>query len=396
MHGTNAADSGIATRPDRKASAKTVVWDIGVRGFHWSLVVVVATAAATGFLAPEWWLDIHVWAGYAVGILIVFRVVWAFYGSFHARLSSFLFSPNDTLRYLRALLRGKPQHFTGHNPAGALMVFALFVLLSALLVSGLMVLGGQENQGMLSGIVAYDAGHGARVFHELLSILLLFLIGAHILGVVAESLLCKENLAGAMLTGRKNRRSASTHPVPGTASPRRALLAIAVIAAAGGTAISALARMPASGLVEMPGNAVYLAECGDCHHAYHPSLLPASSWRRIMTGLPDHFGEDASLGRQTARELATYLAAYAAERWDTEAANNLRRVAARDPLRITAAPYWTARHKDIAKAVFAGKTIGSKGNCIACHADAATGRFDDQMIAVPEKQISQKATWRQQ
>ncbi|HFC04949.1 MAG TPA: hypothetical protein ENJ55_04520, partial [Rhizobiales bacterium] len=126
------------------------------------------------------------------------------------------------------------------------------------------------------------------------------------------------------------------------------------------------------------------SECGDCHMAYHPSLLPASSWIKLMAGLDDHFGEDASLDAVTVRNITDFLTRYSSEHWDSEAANNLRVVSARDPLRITGAPYWLRRHKEIAPAVFKQKNIGSKANCAACHSDAASGHFDDEKIAIPK------------
>ncbi len=102
-----------------------------------------------------------------------------------------------------------------------------------------------------------------------------------------------------------------------------------------------------------------------------------------MTGLADHFGEDASLDKQTTADIAAFLTAFASERWDTEAANNLRQVSAADPMRITATPYWVSRHEGIPRDVFSQKAVGSKGNCIACHKDASSGRFDDQKIEPP-------------
>jgi hypothetical protein len=131
-------------------------------------------------------------------------------------------------------------------------------------------------------------------------------------------------------------------------------------------------------------NATYQKECGACHYAFNPSLLPAASWAGLMTGLREHFGEDASLDDTTTRNLAAWLVANAAETFDTESSNRLRQVAPDAPFRITASPYWIRKHAGIAPDVFARKSVRGKVNCHACHRDARSGRYDDQAIAVPE------------
>ena len=361
-----------------------VVWDIFIRLFHWLLVVMVATTAVTGFLGQEWWLNIHLWAGYGVGLLITLRVIWGFFGPTYACFSSFIFHPDKTYNYLRQLLRGKPDHYTGHNPAGALMVFALLLVLAGLTISGIIVLGGQEKQGLLAGVISYKLGHEVAEFHEIVAFLLLFMIAAHIGGVLLESHLCQQNLVRSMINGRKNVRFVKADAGK-VASIGKALLAISIIAALAGTLAWSLMRLPVSGYRIIKQNSVYANECGECHLAYHPSLLPESSWNKILTGLSDHFGEDASLDSEMVNILDQYLKLNAARHWDTEASNNLRRVSVKDPLRITASPYWILRHRDIDKQVFKRTKIASKGNCIACHIDADSGRFDDQMINVPDE-----------
>ncbi len=379
------------------ADATVLVWDLPVRLFHWLLVTMVTVAAITGFLAPEWWLDVHSWAGYVIGFLIAFRIAWGFIGSYYARFVSFLFPVHETLEHLRALAKKKSSHHRGHNPAGALMVFALLGVLVSLTISGLIILGGQENIGILAGFVPFWVGSSVAEIHEILAFGLLGLIGAHILGVLVESVLSKENLVRAMVTGRKTAGFDSTEPDRTLAPSARSVLprAIAVslaIVLAGSVAAWPLMRVAPSGyIISMPVNKTYVNECGDCHQAYHPSLLPASSWNKMMEGLEDHFGEDASLDDSDAKEIVAYLNSYASEKWDSEAANNLRRVSIADPLRITAAPYGRRRHEKISKDVFAQKAVGTKGNCIACHKDASSGHFDDANIDIPAPGNSTKS-----
>jgi hypothetical protein len=130
---------------------------------------------------------------------------------------------------------------------------------------------------------------------------------------------------------------------------------------------------------------MYQQECGACHYALHPSLLPASSWAGLMTSLGEHFGEDASLDGPTTRSLTAWLVDNAAETFDTESANRFRAVAMDDPYRVSSTPYWVSKHASIPPEVFWRQSIQSKVNCHACHRDAESGRFDDQAIAVPEE-----------
>ena len=117
------------------------------------------------------------------------------------------------------------------------------------------------------------------------------------------------------------------------------------------------------------------AECGACHMAFPAGMLPAASWQKIMAGLSDHFGEDASLDDATRREIADWLV--------TNAARPGSRIAGGMPadgtvLRITDTPWWIREHRgEVRPGAFEDPKVGSRANCTACHRDAARGNFDD-------------------
>jgi len=132
-------------------------------------------------------------------------------------------------------------------------------------------------------------------------------------------------------------------------------------------------------------NELYKSECGSCHFAYQPGLLPAASWKKLMGGLDDHFGENAELFEQTRKELTDYLVANAADMSDYRRSRKIARSAGNDaPLRITDVPYIRYKHNEIPMRVIRGnKEVRSLSNCVACHTQAATGSFAEREIRIP-------------
>ena len=139
-------------------------------------------------------------------VLILVRVVLGFIGCQYARFSSFTFSPTETISYIRTAFKGNPRHYLGHNPAGAIMVFALLILLIFISISGLATLAVIDFEGPLLFLNNYLNDLTSYAIHHLHAWLIdiaLLLIPLHILGVVIGSLQHKENLVIAMFTGKK-------------------------------------------------------------------------------------------------------------------------------------------------------------------------------------------------
>ena len=108
------------------------------------------------------------------------------------------------------------------------------------------------------------------------------------------------------------------------------------------------------------------SECGACHLAYQPQLLPAEAWQRLLGNLGDHFGTDASLDEPVRQGILDYYVAHAG-----------RAAGAQAPLRITEAPWWIREHRDVSAATWAKPEIKFKGNCTACHRQAEQGVYED-------------------
>ncbi len=381
----NVQPTGPLNRQKSAGKRQQPVWDIFVRLFHWVLVAAVAIAGVTGFLAGATWIDIHVLAGSVMAGLVLARILWGFLGGTHARFSRFVVSPAKTIAHLKSLLQGHSDRHAGHNPLGAWMILALLATGLGLAVTGYIVFGGEQKAGPLGFATSYETGHSAKEIHELLAWALLALVGLHIAGALFESRRTGENLPRSMVTGTKEVRdgdhlSAPAKPHPGPALALGMMLGSLLLA--GGWNLSARPDFQAP---LAPLDAGYAQECSACHIAYHPSLLPRPAWSALMATLDEHFGEDASLDAKTTEELTAYLSAHSAEAFDTKAANRLTVTDPAHPFTITRSPFWTRTHADIPDAVFASQAVKSKGNCAACHGDAASGRFYPGTISIPKE-----------
>ncbi len=218
------------------------VWDPLVRIFHWSLVLAFSVA----YLSGEEESDIHIYSGYIILGLLVFRLLWGFVGTRYARFSDFIYSPRAILQYSKDLISGSPKHYIGHNPAGAAMIFALLLSLVVVTYSGLKVYAIEEGAGPLAQQSTGSAfiksayadddddddeyrEHGKAYrehdeheheadedddededeeefweeIHEASANFVLFLVALHIAGVFVAGRMHDEKLIKAMITGKK-------------------------------------------------------------------------------------------------------------------------------------------------------------------------------------------------
>lgn len=179
------------------------VWDPLIRIFHWSLVFTFFIA----FITEDDWMDLHILAGYAVSILIAFRLIWGIIGTRQARFLSFVKPPSVVISYFKQMLSLRVPHYLGHNPLAAVMVIALLSSIILVAFTGIVLIAG-EGQGPLAGTVyASWSGEWMEEIHEFFANFSLLLVIAHVSGVVVSSLLEGENLVKAMINGRKKART---------------------------------------------------------------------------------------------------------------------------------------------------------------------------------------------
>ncbi len=165
-----------------------LVWDFPVRVFHWLLVISFAGAWLTS--ESESQQMIHYAFGYSACALVLFRIVWGVVGTRYARFTQFIKGPTETIQHVKALLTGHKQSELGHNPAGALVMIALMLLI------------------LLIGLTGYWGvkeflGNFMSEAHEVIASVTLWIVIIHIAAAIIMSFLQKENLIKSMVTGKK-------------------------------------------------------------------------------------------------------------------------------------------------------------------------------------------------
>ena len=204
-----------------------VVWDLPTRLFHWTLVALMIAQWLTAEESST--MDWHVWGGYAVLALVLFRLIWGFVGSETARFSDFVRGPGAALEYVRALLRGETPHYLGHNPLGAWSIVAMLVLLLVQAGTGLFANDDILIEGPLYAWVSKDTSDWLTTIHKLNFNLLLLVIAIHLSAVLFYLLVKRENLIHPMLSGQKRLPSERAGQAPRLVSPWRGLAALAVV-----------------------------------------------------------------------------------------------------------------------------------------------------------------------
>ncbi len=191
------------------------VWDIPVRLFHWLLVLLVIALFVTGKLGGNW-LEWHQRAGVGVIGLVLFRVIWGFVGSTHARFASFLRGPSAVFAYVKNLRQRPLPHDIGHNPMGALSVVAMLLVLLAQAVLGLFANDDIMLEGPYARLVSKETSDFLTKLHKLNADVIIGLVCLHLAAIAFAYFYKKENLVKPMFTGEK---ASDSDAIPSIAPP---------------------------------------------------------------------------------------------------------------------------------------------------------------------------------
>ena len=123
-------------------------------------------------------------------------------------------------------------------------------------------------------------------------------------------------------------------------------------------------------------NAKWKSECSGCHVAYPPGMLPAESWRAIMSGLDKHFGSDASMDAASVTEIAAFL--------EKNSSPKKYKALGKPLLRITETGSFKSEHREVSASVWKNPKVKSPANCGACHTKAESGDFNEDDVKIPK------------
>ena len=178
------------------------VWDVPVRLFHWTLVVLIVVSFTTAQIGGNA-MQYHEWSGFTILTLVLFRVLWGFAGSTHARFGAFLRGPRAALDYVRSLRHGKPAFHAGHNPLGGWMIVLLLASLLVQTGTGLFANDDVMLEGPLARHVSKEMSDLLTRIHHVNFNVLLALVTVHVGAALYYLRVKRENLILPLVTGRK-------------------------------------------------------------------------------------------------------------------------------------------------------------------------------------------------
>jgi cytochrome b len=375
-----------------KKAEHVFVWPIGTRIIHWMMALSFSAAFITSFYEPM--LHDHVAFGFIFLTIIIYRIIWGLIGPEYAKFKTFKLKPSQLKEYFVIKVTNRWRKIpAGHNPASSwFTVWALSVGF-VIVVSGLLLYGIQESKGLFRDL---NDNYSHTIFlldavHKYASYLFTAWVVIHVTGVMVEQFWHKTGMVFAMVTGYKRTEGKDTKvkPLLSIFSYIMIIIAIATYFFIVSSNYNFLTLQKYTNVDYEQIHPVYAEECGDCHKAHPPYLLPKKSWKRVMGALDNHFGEEiteANITKTQQLSILEFLNENAAETSTREASVKLMHsLGIRRPKAMTKTPYWRETHKEIPKSAFKDKEVEDKSNCAACHKDFEYGNLDDMNIKYPFK-----------
>ena len=366
---------------------KVYTWSLATRLFHVLLILFILIS----YIVSDFdrLLDWHVAFGYGAGVLFLFRIVWGFMDVKYSRFKDFNFKTKDLIDYLTNLFTNKKSYIS-HNPASSWAIVAMIVLGLLSVISGALAYGTQEGMGVFSFLnkTLFRDMEFFKEIHEFIVNAFIFVIFAHIAGVLLDKIIHKTDTLQSMINGYK--KGAETNL---KLTLFQKIFAIFWIM----TPILLIIYMlsnPSNILMKDSNkrvdykseNTLFYEECSSCHIIYPPFLLPKKSWTKMMENLENHFGDDASLEEEDKNLIKNYLVKNSSETSTKESAYHITKsIKNSDIIAITKTDYWKKRHKKIDKEIFKSKEVSKISNCKACHKNFEQGLLNDRDISIPKE-----------
>jgi len=184
-------------------SKNRLVWDLPLRLFHWLFAFSILASWYTSEQEGEM-VELHMQLGYFILGLVIFRILWGFWGTKYSRFSQFWPTPSKIVRYIQALKTGKQPHYAGHNPLGSLMVFLMLILILLQAVSGLFINDDIFSSGPYYGTLGKELENVMKFIHHNFFDIMLIAIFTHVFVIAYYRIKKKLDLVTPMITGKKS------------------------------------------------------------------------------------------------------------------------------------------------------------------------------------------------
>lgn len=355
-----------------KNSVKSYVYPFLNRFYHIFLILCFFFAFLL-FDARQYFY-FHAVFGLLFFVGVIVRVIWGFVGTRYSRFKDFEFE--GVFEYLRSIL-GQKRHFIGHNPASSYAIILMLTLGILLGVSGLLLWGASQQKGIFANLY-FSYLDFLKPFHNFVAYALLIVVLVHICGAMIDKFYNKFDSINSMISGYKlTQKDESIH----LNIFQRVFFLVSVVFVA---AFFVYIINPKNVLLnsypvpkftlDISAYELYKKECGSCHIAYTPYLLPQKAWVNLMSELENHFGDDASLDDDDFKQISAFLNAHSTEQYNTRFKANLANENL-DEIAITQYKFYKNAHKDLDDELFKQPKVRSRANCGFCHKDAELGFF---------------------
>ena len=366
---------------ESKNGVKSYIYPFINRFLHAFLIISFALAYALADAQQGFYL--HAVFGTLFFAAALARVLWGFVGTRFSRFADFEF--RGLFGYFRTFFRPQTP-YTAHNPASSYAIVAMLFLGLLLGLSGLLLWGTSEQKGVFGGLYfAYNEFYFS--LHEIAANALLAVVCLHICGALLDKFYHKFQSLNAIISGFK--RTLKDESVRLNAA-QKALCAFFVLGLgllyfylANPQNALLNARQSPKFTTQTEPYALYKKECGSCHIAYAPYLLPKKAWANLMDGLENHFGDDASLEETDFEGIASFLNAHSSEAYESFFKANLADENESE-IAISKYKFYEKAHETLPQGLFKAPNIKSKANCNACHEDGEQGFFGKSGIKFDE------------